>query len=302
MKVYLTGGLGNQLFQLSAALSSYDGEIRLVQDLGRPRKNSDGNPEIESFELPSRVVFTTSPKRGVFISQKLIGINLRSNVATKKYEPLLLRPYRWAANVFLSLMSRELVFVRVANGVGFSRAKRANKRSFLVGYFQSYRYLSENAELLPLIQKNPTPLFTQLVAEYKSYDLAIHLRVGDYKNEPLIGILGKEYYVNALKALNLKSNPTVVVFTDSPEEVPNYLPIEILTDVKIAPTNLSSAETLVLMSTFDKLIIGNSTFSWWAASSGQSARKKVIVAPSPWFIGQENPIDLIPPSWIQVQR
>lgn len=302
MKVYLTGGLGNQLFQLSAALSSYGGEIRLVQDMGRPRKNSDGNPEIESFELPPRVIFATSPKRGEFISQKLIGINLRSNIATKKYESLLLRPYRWAANIFLSLMSRELVVVRVGKGVGFSRIESFPKSGFLIGYFQSYRYLSENAELLPLIQKNPTSLFKQLADEYISCDLAIHLRVGDYKNEPLIGILGKEYYANALKALDLKNNPTVVVFTDSPEEVPNYLPIEILTDVKIVPTNLSSAETLVLMSMFEKLIIGNSTFSWWAATSGQSARKKVIVAPSPWFSGQENPIDLIPPSWIQVQR
>ena len=302
MKVYLTGGLGNQLFQLSAALSCYDGEIRLIRDLGRPRTNSDGNPEIESFELPSRVVFAVSPKRGKFISQKLIGINLRSNIVARKYESLLLRPYKWAANIFLSLMSRELVIVRVGKGVGFSRIKPAHKKSFLIGYFQSHKYLSENTELLPLIQKNPTPLFKQLVAEYKSYDLAIHLRVGDYKNEPLIGILGKEYYANALKALNLKNYPTVVVFTDSPEEVQNYLPFELLTDVKIVPNNLSSSETLVLMSMFEKLIIGNSTFSWWAAISGPSTRKKVIVAPSPWFSGQENPIDLIPPSWIQVQR
>ena len=302
MKVYLTGGLGNQLFQLSAALSSYDGEIRLVQDVGRPRKNSDGNPEIESFELPSRVVFAASPNKGKFIAQKLIGINLRSNIATKKYESLLLRPYRWAANIFLSLISRELVSVRVGKGVGFSRIERVHKSSFLIGYFQSYRYLSENTELLPLIQKNPTSLFRQLAAEHKSYDLAIHLRVGDYKNEPLIGILGKEYYANALNALNLENNPTAVVFTDSPEDVFNYLPIENLADVKIVSTKLSSAETLVLMSKFEKMIIGNSTFSWWAAISGQSERKKVIVAPSPWFIGQENPIDLIPPSWIQVQR
>ena len=54
--VSLTGGLGNQLFQLAAGLYAAQGEkLSLEWTIGRPRLNANGLAEISSFQLPENV-------------------------------------------------------------------------------------------------------------------------------------------------------------------------------------------------------------------------------------------------------
>jgi hypothetical protein len=60
--------------------------------------------------------------------------------------------------------------------------------------------------------------------------------------------------------------------------------------------DFSTAETFELMQKAEYLVISNSTYSWWAARISESS-KKMIIAPEPWFSGQESPIDLIPDGW-----
>jgi hypothetical protein len=61
--VTLTGGLGNQLFQLAAGLSLFkEMPINLILDsgLGRPRRNEDGLPEIASFEFNNQLIYNNN--------------------------------------------------------------------------------------------------------------------------------------------------------------------------------------------------------------------------------------------------
>ena len=44
MKVFLTGGLGNQLFQLAAAFENAEGDIELISKIGKPRLTEKGDP------------------------------------------------------------------------------------------------------------------------------------------------------------------------------------------------------------------------------------------------------------------
>ena len=46
-------------------------------------------------------------------------------------------------------------------------------------------------------------------------------------------------------------------------------------------------------------VIANSTFSWWAAYLSLNPGVEVVV-PSPWFMGMEDPGELIPPNWKQL--
>ena len=56
----LTGGLGNQLFQLSFGLAVTRGDLLLELKLGNPRCNTEGLPDLLDFTLPEGVASLNS--------------------------------------------------------------------------------------------------------------------------------------------------------------------------------------------------------------------------------------------------
>jgi hypothetical protein len=46
-------------------------------------------------------------------------------------------------------------------------------------------------------------------------------------------------------------------------------------------------------------VIGNSTYSWWAAALSYTKNPHVI-APRPWFYGQDEVPNLLPKDWKRV--
>ena len=86
--VSLTGGLGNQLFQLAAALTHFqNSDVGLISTYGAPRTSSNGKPEIFNFKLPDRVSMV-SKNNSKFIFRKCIGYNLRMGVSPRRYEKI----------------------------------------------------------------------------------------------------------------------------------------------------------------------------------------------------------------------
>ena len=79
----LTGGLGNQLFQLAAGLTTAASENLVIdRNLGRPRLNRLGSPDLDSFLFPSPLTFNTkSKKASVFFS---LG-SIMFKVSSKKF-------------------------------------------------------------------------------------------------------------------------------------------------------------------------------------------------------------------------
>jgi hypothetical protein len=82
--LFLTGGLGNQLFQLSFGIAMTRGDLLLELNLGSPRCNSKGIPDLMDFKLPDNVTPLVS-KDSRFMS-RLVGYNLRIAVVPRKIE------------------------------------------------------------------------------------------------------------------------------------------------------------------------------------------------------------------------
>lgn len=297
------GGLGNQLFQLAAAMKMTSEEIQLVPRIGSPRLAQGGNPEIFDLNLPRRVKLMDLSQKNWRLSQLVFGFTLRVHLDMRGMSRVVLPIVRMVAGVYFSIIFREVVFLKVASNLGYQNFKRIGKRSLLLGYFQSYRYLShevldEIKDWKPINVSRSPQEWVEVHGDEEV--LAIHFRIGDYVNEPTFGILERAYYERSLEILSSEHFSKVVVFTDSPSQLEKYIPISLFGNFELAPL-ASSAETLWMMSHCKHFVIANSSFSWWGANLS-SHSGKVVVAPKPWFLAKTEPCDLISNSWVRIER
>lgn len=301
--VSLTGGLGNQLFQLSVGMSltqeSHE-DIVLETGIGKPRLNKFGDPELSSFQLPKGVKFDNN-RTGSWLVRKSLGYVLRMGVTPRYYEKSklvasLISALSGCVGAIYFRGYRTLVY---GEGVGFFEMKKTESRQVLIGYFQSEYWPNQVYETLMEIKpNNGSKKFQDLKRKFENEDiLAVHIRRGDYEAEDSFGLLTRDYYVEAInELLSKKSFSSIWVFTDSPNEIPQYFPPHLSTKIFIAPEELDTAETFELMRYAKAYIIANSTFSWWAAYLSY-AKNAIIYAPDPWFKNIQDPARLIPASW-----
>lgn len=283
----LKGGLGNQLFQYFAGQmigkSTSENVVFYLPDERIHRIHHAST--ILDFDLPE-VVDT--------------DFMLTSESATPWRQCR-----RWLSRN--SEVSRNLLNrysdVYISGTVGFdSRLDEFRTSSYFEGYFQTYRHVAAFEELLEFSLRPKMPgtqyrIFLDRIIEERP--MVIHVRRGDYiplKNT--IGVLGAEYYRNALKTLR-EENPRVPIwfFTDDLVSAINVIRgLDIEPDQIVSTdSGLSAAETMVLMSEGSSIVIANSTFSWWAAYLGSRSRQ--VVAPLPWYRINSIKAELIPLNW-----
>lgn len=302
--VSLTGGLGNQLFQLAAGLKMSNGEeVHLIAAYGNPRPFDQNTAELFSFYLPANV---KKIERGAasLLVKKCVGYNLRMGTDPRSYEKL--KFVRW----FIKCVTNSLLFFDLhryftlvaGKGVGFNQISISKKNSLLVGYFQSHRWASDSNVLKVLKTIKPiarNTLLENLIIKAKSEKpLFVHVRLADYKHEEKIGIPSRDYYSNSVKKFMKTGRFSKIwLFSDEVETAKNYIPDEYKEILTIIPEiDNSPALTLELLRHGSGYVIANSSFGWWGAFLSYEENVKVI-APYPWFKNLDSPLDLIPPSW-----
>lgn len=194
----------------------------------------------------------------------------------------------------------------VSDVLGYDQKLLSIKAGTIVhGYFQSWKYFenfqkTEDAHLR-LVRYSKWYRDTLELMNLTN-PTVIHIRIGDYL--PLresFGILGGSYYLRALDYLKTHETFPIWVFSDDLEMAKKIL-LEsgISSTVYISPPEGTPAsESMMMMSNAKRIIIGNSTFSWWAAMFGCGDKK--VVFPKPWFRNSEEPQGLIPPSWTGIK-
>lgn len=302
--VSIGGGLGNQLFQYSAAytiLKSH--KVYFETSILKPRLHKTAITEIDSMGIldgsltPLLSINSQLISRvGGFLLSRGSRINENGYLAAQKVK---LAAMIFSLLVFISC--RKYFRVYVSNNLGYSRMKLGNRNYWIFGYFQSYEYVGK--EVVNHINesevKNPSKDFVELSQEIQEVKpCLIHLRLGDYLEEKDFGVPPIEYYVKAISNLeNSGFSGQYWIFSDDLNLAREKLSTIIQPNYRFIPTkNLSSAEVLKIMSLASHFIIANSTFSYWAASLSTSPEKKVFY-PSPWFRNLEEPRKLIPEEW-----
>jgi hypothetical protein len=256
VRVILRGGLGNQLFQYFAALNFAENTKHKIEfDLSwfNDRRN------------------TTSPR-----SYDLAEIINTSEITVAKSN------FLWLGflDKFSAYASRMGLVISELNFYKLKNEKKIQRSVYLNGYFQEIRFLGpyiHNLENFIEI-KNCEPEFRDKMVELSEiYQVALHLRLGDYIDLDLFHVISKTYIRECLNEINHQNKHLeVLVFTDSPDKVQIYLPeVEKIRFIVLPKNSFTDPQTLILMSKFKNLILSNSTFSWWAGALASSAGNNV---------------------------
>lgn len=286
--VRLEGGLGNQLFQYAAARSlamRHSTEVMIDQSalINKKKSVTARDYELNAFNC----LLSPSRKREFYLSK-------------------LAKRARWVFNLF----SPWKAFVE--KGEQFNKDFLiAPDNSYLIGFWQSYRYFEEIKEILrhEFTPKNPLSIESLKVKnliDSSSPAIAVHIRRGDYVNLPSAmnfhGALSLDYYHTGIQKMSaLFSGATYFIFSDDIHWCRENLGLD-ESAIYVDHNGPADAwQDLILMGACDHHIIANSSFSWWGAwLGGQNigTGEQIVIYPKNWFKGRLiNEQDRFPFNW-----
>lgn len=286
ISVVLKGGIGNQLFQLFAAKAlsiQNNQELLAIFALGKKGAFHHGESvNMLQFEFDFDFEFREP------------GNDLRKRVETR------------LSKGFPNLYSRinEVLYNYSPDATGFDdKLMNLRGNKLIDGYFQTFKYFNQilriNPDFACVRPRGSTDSFkrlSHLMVEVNP--LVLHLRRGDYVGNRNTGLLSQKYYSDSIEALGIGDRP-VWIFSDNVALAKKELMfLQSKKNKWISPDELQRpSENLCLMSQSNDIVIGNSTFSYWAASLNN---RKNVAAPTKWFQSQKDPHQLYPPLWKQI--
>lgn len=196
---------------------------------------------------------------------------------------------------------------RREHGLGYNPAFEGwGDDSYLHGYWQSERYFAHCADKIRTDFTFPAYSNAQNAAMAdrigNSLAISLHVRRGDYLTLGAHVLCDQGYYEAALARVldGVTGDPVVYVFSDDPDWAKANLPLpcqKVVVDFNGPETDF---EDMRLMSLCDHNIIGNSSFSWWAAWLNTNPERRVA-GPARWFGDPKlsNP-DILPYDWLVI--
>jgi hypothetical protein len=188
---------------------------------------------------------------------------------------------------------------------------RLGDASYLVGYWQSFRYFESCAAQLST-EFEPAQAMSaasELVLSdiRRRESVAVHVRRGDYVSRASAatyhGVLEPAYYRAALSRLAERHKALAVqVFSDDPDWCRQHLALP-FSEVNFVSHNQGEDawQDLVLMAACRHHVIANSSFSWWGAwlaDQRQQFHDRQVFAPAQWFTATPiAPTDRFPAHW-----
>lgn len=285
--VRLQGGLGNQLFQYAAGRAlAVKHKVGLVLDLaGLSRSNSkitERHFELNRFNVNAGIL-EKGPRNLLLKLPNFLWQKTSFGTWTRFFET----SFDFNPNFF-----------------------RLPNDSYLIGYWQSYRYFDLIADeiLDNFTPKEKLSAKSETIKKLilQSNSIGVHIRRGDYislnEAKDYHGALPVEYYKSSIaKVAQFLDSPSFFIFSDDIAWCEQNISINNAT-VTYVSHNLSqdSWQDLVLLSFCRHQIIANSSFSWWGAwiADQRYGSDRHVVAPKKWFANESNGAsDRFPAHW-----
>lgn len=267
--VRLTGRMGNQLFQYAFALS----EQRRLRTYAVIDDRYQRDIVSEYFSVPG-IFRNKYIKKLVFKFHRFPQVYQEGGEEVTSFAGQQLHNFRYYYAYFQS----EIYFKSIKDQV---RRRFQIKKPFQQAFEKKYGEMFRDNKVL-----------------------AIHYRFGDYVEwgkDELGGTnltLPENYYRNALGLIPDLDKYLVVVVTDD-IEICNSRTEHIKNKLVISDSEIMDFQILLHA---DKLIIANSSFSWWAAYLNK--KNAEVYAPEYWLgfkVGSEYPNGIIPPAYTKVK-
>jgi hypothetical protein len=288
--LYLSGGLGNQLFQYAAAKNlSIINDAELIIDT-----HSGFVTDFKDFRKFS------------LEKQKLQNVSFKENI-------IIFWLYRIYKKIFkIKKIFHDLFFCKLINEMSINyydeniKKFKFSKRLYLFGYFQSEKYFIENKNTI-LNELHPSTSNKKIFVEMKekivtSNSVALGLRFfetySENEHNKFGGITSLNFYEKALrKMFQNVENPTFFIFSTRLSNVEQFL--SNFNEIKkynfyiITEDNgfADTSDNLWLMSHCVNHIISNSTLYWWAAYFSSTRYKNQTVISSENFANKDTCLD-----------
>ena len=265
--VYLKGGFGNQLFQLSFANYLRSNGVNVKINLEFFRNLGDNTPR----ELILPLSFFDFKSQNYF-SKKIFDVNIflaNSSLVNKLQLDSIFENFR---------------FTKDDEGLN----KISSKTGYFDGYWKSMKYIDFSSEFIfDSISKNEN-INKGLI---ESSELAmVHVRRGDFVDNGWD--LDINYYEKSLNGLDKKIK--FDIFTDDPKWVKSKKIFKNAENI-YSKNNQLDNEKIDTILTFSEMlkykhfIVGNSSFAFWAAYLKSDINSYVTV-PDPWFKNHNHPV------------
>lgn len=262
--IRLSGGLGNQLFQLAAAL-------HLQAKTNMPI--SFYTSHLKNYETPREFML--------------------KEILPKEFKFQVLKPSLFVQTILKYRINKAIPFLFNWSITNRNLSSPKTSRFYVLDdYFQDITLFKNELSIVSSFivesAKNNEKVNNFIFSKNQlKNSVALHIRRGDFlskSNASIYYIQQINYYKNAIATLS--GIEKIYLFSET--SIDDFENIKNLQFEIIERTILSDLDQFLLMSKFPNLVIANSTYSFWAGIAAKSGNQNaVIIAPERWYYSEK---------------
>ena len=286
--VFIKGGFGNQLFQLSFA--NYIREMQYDVKINNYFLSQKNQNTKRTLMFPSK---NNGFSEVTYLNKKKFNLFLRLNSSQK------------ISSTFIKKYITQYKFTKEYS----SNLNTEDHVIFFNSYWKNMVYVEFSKEYILQVLKNYPLIDKQLKTNITTDRILVHVRRRDFIDNKWELNIG--YYQKSLEILKNKVDDLVFdIYTDDPDWVNSHKIFKDAENIYAQSSKTSShneqddfnetISTFASMLNYRHYIISNSSFSFWAAFLS-STRESIVIVPDPWFKNNNHPL-LKKENWITVKN